>query len=768
MICMKIIRKKDLLEIMSEVVDITNKNVNQDIIDARWVFERTPFAYLLDEIGKSNQTQEMLIRTLEFDKDPGGIMKFFSVKLLTPEICLMGIKQSCANLRYIPEKYKSEEICRIAIEGDIRQFAYIPDRYKTKELCLKAVQKDGELLEFVPKEYRTNEICLAAVNNSGAALQYVPKELKTYKIKKIAKEQAISKESQNRIYLKAPNCLISNSDEVLIDNKTKKVSLPNANENALAVSSCSLSRVNKYNYVTNEELFYIFDIHLEHQLDLVGKSVREIEALIRQKLDQTYLNYFFYIKTPLIIGGDVASVKSLENLFYKVVREYWRGPIIGVLGNHELWDCKGIDGSVQSIDQITEQYRTILDRNGCILLENDLLLCKDSNVWTFISESDLLKKSDEELSALIEESYYVILGGLGFSGYAHRYNAEIGMYGNAVTTISEDQAYSDRFRRVYDKVLRCSGNKQVVVVTHTPIHNWGENKPAPEVIYLNGHTHRNAIYKAGNGAIVYANNQMGYKACEWRSKSFCLQVSGYNPFKTLTSGIYKINKNDYLAANASLGISIDSFKKKGDILLVKNDGISMFFFRTKNTKGEEKLYILEGARTISTDKDLEYYYHNIPTYASIVKKAYRPYYEALCRISEEIKAIGGSGCIHGCIVDIDFFNHVYLNPIDGQVSFYYAEDMYSRVAMPLEQMLENTGHLDSYHRLQNKGNIVAINSMPNKQLIVPEIMFGTEMYEPSKALLKLQYLVEDDIIRVWKEDVLTFGRKQLTENSTGN
>ena len=146
-----------------------------------------------------------------------------------------------------------------------------------------------------------------------------------------------------------------------------------------------------------------------------------------------------------------------------------------------------------------------------------------------------------------------------------------------------------------------------------------------------------------------------------------------------------------------------------------------------------------------------------------MKKAYAPYYEALCQISEEIKAFGGSGRIHGCIVDIDFLNHVYLNPIDGQVSFYYAEDMYSRVAMPLEQMLEETGHLEAYQKQQKKGSITVINSSTNKQPVVPEIMFGTEMYEPSKALLKLQYLIEDDIIRVWKDEVLRLGNKRLPE-----
>ena len=679
---------------MMEIIDYTNKSESGFKYDLMWLYNRTPYAYLLGEIGKFNQTEEMLIKTLEFDKDPSGIMKYFSVKLLTPEICLLGIKQSPANYQYIPDKFKTNEICRLAKEGEAKQ-----------ALCIS-----GE----APKDNAS-----------------------------------------------------SNSEHVLVSAKIKKAKLPTSEENALAIRDSGFIEVRRFKYVTNEEPFYIFDIHLEHQFDLTGKTQYEIERLLKKNLDNIHYKDLFYLQSPLIIGGDVASSKPLVSLFYKVIREYWRGPVVGVMGNHELWDCIDDTGKVKSVDQITEEYRDILELNGCILLEKDLLLCKSANEWVRLDEKNILNKSDEELSKIIAESYYVMLGGLGFSGYAPKYNAESGMYSLAITSVHKDKEQSDRFRAIYEKVIRCSGNKQVVVITHTPIHNWGLAKTASECIYLNGHTHRNSIMKANNGAVVFANNQVGYRPRKWDInllKSFCLRVNSYNPFGSLPSGIYKVEKRDYIVANSSLGISIDGFKRKGDVILLKNMGTSMFLFRAGNSKGEKKLYLLEGGKTYNTDKSIEYYYENIPIYASIVKKAYAPYYEALCQISEEIKAFGGSGRIHGCIVDIDFLNHVYLNPIDGQVSFYYAEDMYSRVAMPLEQMLEGTGHLEAYQKQQKKGSITVINSSTNKQPVVPEIMFGTEMYEPSKALLKLQYLIEDDIIRVWKDEVLRLGNKRLPES----
>ena len=36
------------------------------------------------------------------------------------------------------------------------------------------------------------------------------------------------------------------------------------------------------------------------------------------------------------------------------------------------------------------------------------------------------------------------------------------------------------------------------------------------------------------------------------------------------------------------------------------------------------------------------------------------YMDKLLNISKVIKSIGGDGSIHGCIVDIDYYNHIYI------------------------------------------------------------------------------------------------------------
>lgn len=40
---------------------------------------------------------------------------------------------------------------------------------------------------------------------------------------------------------------------------------------------------------------------------------------------------------------------------------------------------------------------------------------------------------------------------------------------------------------------------------------------------------------------------------------------------------------------------------------------------------------------------------------------------------------------------------------------------------------------------------------------VPEWVFGTEMYKPSRIMRAVQYVWEKDVIRIWNDDVLESG-----------
>ena len=66
------------------------------------------------------------------------------------------------------------------------------------------------------------------------------------------------------------------------------------------------------------------------------------------------------------------------------------------------------------------------------------------------------------------------------------------------------------------------------------------------------------------------------------------------------------------------------------------------------------------------------------------------------RISEFIKHLGGSGKIHGCIVDVERPNelegfsycHLFVNPIDGKVTPYFAYDVNQELYTKILRLLQ--------------------------------------------------------------------------------
>ena len=82
-------------------------------------------------------------------------------------------------------------------------------------------------------------------------------------------------------------------------------------------------------------------------------------------------------------------------------------------------------------------------------------------------------------------------------------------------------------------------------------------------------------------------------------------------------------------------------------------------------------------------EDLAYYYDNLKKYVENVNQLLYRYVGGQQRISEFIKHLGGSGKIHGCIVDVERPNelegfsycHLFVNPIDGKVTPYFAYDV---------------------------------------------------------------------------------------------
>lgn len=468
----------------------------------------------------------------------------------------------------------------------------------------------------------------------------------------------------------------------------------------------------------------------------------------------------------LLIGGDVSHYKQLASLFYDILSRRWNGIIIAVLGNHELWDnhCEWNDSVYvsRSVEEIVDDYRNRINRSFAdkfyrVLLQNAVFIRYPGQKDGVIEECQLMSASDEDLREVCSKASLIILGGIGFSGLNPKYNAEYGLYRSAVTTLEGDKALSERFRSVYDKLNRCAGDKRVIVLTHNPVSDWTDEPVNPNWIYVNGHTHRNSLI----GKNVLSDNQVGYKLSRWRLNGFSVDDI-QDPFINMEDGIHEISPEIYKLFYSERCIATTGCNYPGRIFALKRKNLYMFILQS-----EAQLYILSGGqRKRLANNDIQYYYDNMERYVSKVYELLEPYNKAIWALSGEIRNIGGDGTVHGCIVDIDFLNHVYLNPFDGKVTPYYAEDTVSRLVYEDLPALLREKLPELYPKFiaaDKKGSIPLLsqfavskeNETQNMESAkVPELVMGTEMYSPSRIMRSIQYIFDNNVIRIWKDEIL--------------
>lgn len=540
------------------------------------------------------------------------------------------------------------------------------------------------------------------------------------------------------------------------------------------------------------KFFYITDLHLESQLGLTGMTVDEIKGKVAQKVDEMLggLSKEDMSDGVLLVGGDVADSEEVAKIFFDAVFFRFRGPIIFVLGNHELWDgCTYASGEScrkRSIDEVVAAYRRFykvgFDFEGkTYCLENEVLVCYKNSMQRnsdefgvgrktagmprgglcVLTEEMLLHTSTDDLREFFDECSMIVLGGLGFCGLNPRYNADTGLFRDRVSR-EEDIERSKRFRAVYDRVMSCASDKRVVVLTHTQMEDWTTGAPNKGWVYVNGHTHQNGLVKTDDGVAVLYDNQVGYKPKKWHLNQFSLERY-YDPFKAWADGIYQITPQQYMDFNAGRGIQMEYFRQQGDIYALKQKGIYMFMLQYGLG-----LYLLRGGQKLNVFHGLEYYAANLEKYVEKIQMAFRPYRNALDKIAAEVKRFGGSRYVHGSIVDIDFYNHINLDPFNGIIMPYFALDTTGRIGFrSIRELLESSpipargsnGNplLSAYTKLLDAGGMsILVPTVKEDALaVVPtEVLDEKDIYAPSRVMKSIQYLLDKGVVRVWNDAVL--------------
>ncbi len=520
----------------------------------------------------------------------------------------------------------------------------------------------------------------------------------------------------------------------------------------------------------DRKIYYITDIHLNHRLierfpnyatyDEIRFFIQKyVRKMLNTAHDKRYDDY-------LLIGGDVSFCFDISRIFYQELCNHWNpSNIVVVLGNHELWDFNrfGVKTTDNSLEVIIRQYGMLFNELGITFLQNALLIKKHFSS-TILTEKDILNQSAEELRAIALDSNLIIYGGIGFSAYNAGFNATHGIYRQAITSIQNDLKYTRRSEIVYNKLCEVFPEDKLIVLSHMPLKDWTRCELVPNWIYVNGHTHNNH-YIQSDVCTVYADNQMGYKSKSIGLKYFKTSVH-YDIFKYYSDGIYRITKAQYMDFNNGNGTRCTFNSDVDYIVMLKRQGLYLFLLEDNDNS---KLYLLNGGvRNRLKITEVNYYYDKMIQYADYIKMGIKKYNEALKSISEVVEKIGGTGTIHGCIVDIDFYNHIYLNPYDGTISAYYSPWFGSRCEYPtIEQLLDR--HLPQLYANYNNliGTISSLAVMSSIDISSSEAtyIFDTTQYKPSNLIKRLQYITESNVIRIWNDEIISDLERYISDST---
>ena len=533
-------------------------------------------------------------------------------------------------------------------------------------------------------------------------------------------------------------------------------SFPNIERNEKKSKKALAAQRERYSYeetLNSKKIYYISDLHLIHKIQNAKcKSINDVTALLQNVIDNLLADTEIFDRNILLINGDTSSDFAIFKQFITMLRKSidakrLKLKVVFTLGNHDLWDF-----ATFSIDEIVEKYKGVITANGMQLLHNNILYLTDERGLLEISCADLTLLSQEEIKKSLSRARVILFGGIGFAGYNDEFNANVGIYRKTLNREQEtEETY--KFEALYKKVCDELSDKRIVVVTHMPLSDCCSNKmPQKGFVYINGHTHRNYFHDDGDYRI-YADNQIGYNHASTRLKYFYLE-DDYDIFSDYEDGIYEISRNDYLDFNRGKNITITFNRDFHKLYLLKKNTYYMFILQSYNGK----VQVLNGGsvKTLSNN-DVNYYFDNMDRVIANIETPLSKLTEYQQQISKVIKSIGGSGTIHGAIVDIDYFNHIYVNPLDLTITPYYALDIVRKVVFAdIPTLLQSNCpalYTNYLKQIESDNSTALVLQTSETKKPIRAIYLDTDIYRASREIKKMQKL-HVNILTVWNEPLV--------------
>ena len=411
---------------------------------------------------------------------------------------------------------------------------------------------------------------------------------------------------------------------------------------------------------------YISDLHLTQHMELYSSVDEMLADVIGQLCYSKYRSRFGFDthNRVFIFAGDIADDAELVVLFFKRFMDTldWldNNHCIFVLGNH---DYIGFD----SVDEAVLYYKEQLGPLGVTVLHNEAVV--------FHNHGFNYERVRPEFDKL-----FVIYGGTGFAKYNSNYNANNLVCCNGFNRDVEIEE-TDRFEAGYAEALAEARKLKalLICVSHYE-YRACLSRTDEDVTYVHGHTHdEHCIFE--ERLVVWANRQVGYKSGDF---SFGYMFVGLypNPYGSLPDGCYPTTVDDYRAfcqysKGFRFNIRFAGLEKrcKTDMLyVVKSHGYYGFFLLSTLRSGCKAIYILNGGalRRVYDAETIEQVVGLFDEMVQIYLRGFGQLFSLQKDISEALIRLGFYGKIHGLIVDIDFENHVAVNPFDGSLTWYYS------------------------------------------------------------------------------------------------
>ena len=528
---------------------------------------------------------------------------------------------------------------------------------------------------------------------------------------------------------------------------------------------------NKSLCVHNESIYndknlcvcYISDLHLD--IKILNKfpdevNTGEIHAYLQKKIlalkntipQNSSFPYWQFInrrRVKVIIVGDISCNFEVFKTFFTVYREHIDNQTFFVLGNHELWD-KTLINECKTLEKMIDKYRLFLAGLNVTLLENQLYLsdCEHNT----LSYEEIISMDNQLLSDMISRNRFVIFGGIGFSGLNNAFNWNNGIYRDAPLNRNDEIMLSQKVNDIYQKLTKVAKSNRIIWATHMPKEDYSIEPYNNKWVYLSGHTHKN-VFVDSESQHVYSDNQVGYKRMSFGFKQFWTSPFE-DMFTSKIDGIYEITAKQYQYFYRAIEKSIDFYRSYYKIYMIKKSGMYCFLMRQKEG-GDIKF--LAGGRIRNTGRtDLRYFYDNLDNYTLSLNKYLKQYTEYQEKIAHSVREFGGDGTIHGCIVDIDFNSHIYVNPIDAKITPYWARNISYKFVYKNVASLLSTHRPDLYDNTL-KGNVDCKNSLVkiNDPICIDDnFVSDTSIYRLSKVIYNLQFAARDNVIRVWYNALL--------------